>query len=107
VEDKALLDLKEDQRGFYDVIKPSLRAGLIFDQHSGKAIEWAPSTGTPHVVLDPKRQFGQPIVKRAGVQTAALAAAYKAERSVARVASWFEMTEEEVGEALRFELKAA
>jgi uncharacterized protein (DUF433 family) len=106
-DDKALLDLKVDQLGFYEVIKPSLVAGVIFDRQNGHALEWAPSADTPHVVLDPKRQFGQPIIKSVGVQTAALAAAYKAEGSLERVASWFEITEEEVGEALRFELKAA
>lgn len=106
-DDKALLDLKADQLGFYEVIKPSLRAGLIFDELTGQAVEWAPNPETPHVVLDPKRQFGQPIIKSAGIQTSVLAAAYKAERSVARVAAWFEITEDEVGEALRFELKAA
>jgi len=105
---KALLDLKADQLGFYDLIKPSLLSGLEFDQKSGLALTWSPRAETPNVVLDPKRSFGQPIIKRVGVQTATLAAAFKAEDSVERVASWYDVAVEEVEEAIRFEtLQAA
>jgi hypothetical protein len=88
---KALLDLKTQQLGIYDMIVPSLVAGIDFDSATGQATAWHPSSDTPLVVLDPLRQFGQPIIERVGIQTATLADAVRTEGSVKKVAHWFEL----------------
>ena len=59
-------------------------------------------------MLDPKIQFGAPIVTRAGIPTDTLHAAYLAEeRDAKSVARIFGITSQEVAAAVRFETKLA
>jgi uncharacterized protein (DUF433 family) len=105
--DKAMLDLEHEQFGIYDVIAPSLLKGVEFDTH-GQAARWHPfEHDTPLVVLDPRRQFGQPIVEKGGAQTSAIADAVKAEGSIDVVARWFEIEPEAVRQAVEFEIRLA
>ncbi|MGH7146037.1 MAG: DUF433 domain-containing protein [Planctomycetota bacterium] len=68
-----------------------------------EVIRWYPLHDRNKVVLDPKRQFGQPIVAKEGVQTAVLYAAYQAENSVERVAAWYDVSRASVQSAIDFE----
>lgn len=104
--DKSVLDLERRQFGIYDVILPSLLEGVEFDEE-GQAARWRPEGATPLVVLDPQRQFGQPIVETGGVQTSVIADAVRAEGSIETVARWFEITREAVEQAVKFELRLA
>jgi len=61
----------------------------------------------PLVVLDPRRQFGQPIIENGGAQTSAIADAVKAEGSIEAVASWFEIDPDAVRQAVEFEIRLA
>lgn len=74
--DTKLLDLKNRQFAFSDIIRPSLYAGIEYDGKN--ASRWYPMTRRD-VVLDPKRDFGSPILERTGTPTAALYASYLAE----------------------------
>jgi uncharacterized protein (DUF433 family) len=103
--DKALYDLEQNQFGIYEVIIPSLLEGVEFDDQ-GQAARWRPDRAVPLVVIDPQRQFGQPIVE-GGVQTAVLADAVRAEGSVDTVARWYEIRREAVEQAVRFEFSRA
>jgi uncharacterized protein (DUF433 family) len=104
--DKSVLDLDRDQFGIYDFIVPSLLEGVEFDEE-GQAARWHPESGAPLIVIDPRRQFGQPLVEDGGVQTSVLVEAWKAEGSVDAVARWFEIPREAVEQALKFELRLA
>lgn len=105
--DKALYDIELNQLGIYDVILPSLLEGVEFDD-AGQAARWRPDPSVlPSVVIDPQRQFGQPIVIEGGVQTAVLADAVKAEGSIEAVARWYELPKTAVEQAVRFEFKKA
>jgi uncharacterized protein (DUF433 family) len=105
--DKTMLDLERRQFGIYEFIVPSLMKGVEFDD-VGQAARWYPDQAiAPAIVIDPERQFGQPIVERSGTQTSAIVDAFRAEGSVDSVARWFEIPPDEVKQALEFEFRLA
>ena len=55
------------------------------------------------VALDPKRNFGHPIVFETGVPTLTLARSVKANQSIQEVARWFEISPKAVKEAVAFD----
>ncbi len=101
-EDRVLLDLLKNQFAFRQVLEPYLYEGIEFSDQDEPRL-WRPIPKIRQAVLDPQRQFGQPIVHEAGVPTVALARAYRAEGSVERVARWFEVHPKSVRAAIRFE----
>jgi hypothetical protein len=71
-------------------------------------VRWWPLGKGRRVIVDPKRSFGRPIVPE-GVQTNILVSSFRSEGDMKAVASWFEVSESSVSDALEFErsLKAA
>ncbi len=104
---KSMIDLHSAQLGVAEFIIPSLTASIVFDADTGRASRWHPAPEAPRVVLDPAREFGQPIIEDAGIQTATLVDAWKVEGSIERVATIFDLRREQVEEAVRFELRPA
>lgn len=105
--DKALYDLIRNQFGLYDIILPSLYRDLKFNEE-GRVSVWHPKRETPLIVLDPKREFGQPIVETAGIQTLAIADAVRAEGgSLDSIANWLEIESDAVRQAVEFEFRYA
>jgi uncharacterized protein (DUF433 family) len=102
----ALLDLVKTQYAFRRVVKPSLYAGLDFTHHD-TVLRWWPMGRQKSVLIDPARAFGQPIVKASNIPTALLASAYKAEGSYDRVATWYNVAEKAVRDAVQYERKLA
>jgi len=105
IDGTELLDLKRDQMAFRRVLLRSLRARL--DVGTSGAERWWPLGKQRPVVIDPARQFGQPITADEGVPTAVLAKAYDTIRSVARVADWYCVSQGEVKAAIEFEQRIA
>jgi uncharacterized protein (DUF433 family) len=104
-DDRPLVDLfKRGQYVMRKVIEPSLK-GIEFDVDI--AARWWPKGRSHDIVIDPKRQFGQPIMESVGVPTAVLSAAAEAEGSVARAAQFFRVRPETVQRAVDFELGLA
>ncbi|OAN33400.1 DUF433 domain-containing protein [Microbacterium sp. H83] len=68
----------------------------------GAAGSVQPDPRTPSVVMDPARTFGQPSVRN--VRTEVLAGDYKAGSSRDELADLYELTLDQVDQALRFEL---
>lgn len=64
----------------------------------------APDLRTPDVVMDPRRAFGQPTIR--GVKTESLAEDYRAGTSREALADLYDLSLEQVDEAIRFELIA-
>lgn len=98
--DNTLLDLKQRQHVFHQVVAPSF-VGLEFDAEAASRWWLLPSKRT--IVLDPARSFGQPIAAASGIPTVRLAQAVKAEGSIERVAQIFEIRPAIVRDALKFE----
>ena len=101
--DQALINLVNDQPEFARIVEP-FRKELEF---SGNDVIWWPLGRERHVVLDPRRNFGQPSATRSGVPTRVLARSVKTNRSVEAVSHWFEVSEGEVRDAVEFETRLA
>ena len=102
-----LMDVPRRQLVFSTIIRPSLYEGIEYE--AGRARRWYPMGGSGKIVmLDPKVQFGTPIVASAGIPTDTLHAAFLAEggerKAVARI---YGVSPQEVDAAVRFETKLA
>ena len=103
--DDKLIDLfKHGQYLMQKVIEPSLK-NLEFD--GDIAVRWWPLGRAKGVVVDPKRQFGQPIDDATGVPTSVLAQAAQTEGSPAIAAKRFMVPVASVHRAVAFELQHA
>jgi uncharacterized protein (DUF433 family) len=100
----TLLDLCKRQYVFDRIVEPSFRD---LDLEDGAAARWWPMSHARGVVLDPQRNFGQPIVGEHGVPTRALADAVKAEGTVAKVAKLYGVPQRAVRDAVEFERRLA
>jgi uncharacterized protein (DUF433 family) len=101
-EDRPLVDLfRRGQYVMHKVIEPSLK-GIDFD--TDIASRWWPAGRSSDIVVDPKRQFGQPIIDSAGIPTAILSAAAEAEGSIEMAARMFRTSPAVVQRAIDFEL---
>jgi len=87
------------------IFSPDLYSEIEFEDDD--AVRWRPETGRSHVVIDPERSFGKPILDRYGIPTALLAKTARAEDSAAKTADWFEVPLDAVIAAVEFELKLA
>jgi uncharacterized protein (DUF433 family) len=72
------------------------------DYSDGVAGHLKPQARTPHVVMDPTRAFGQPAIRN--VRTDALAEDYRAGTSAEELADLYDLSRQQVDEALRYEL---
>jgi uncharacterized protein (DUF433 family) len=97
--DEALLNLLTDQKEFPRIVETFLKE-LEF---SGSDIIWWPLGRQRQIVLDPKRNFGQPTLTKSGVPAATLARSAKANSSQEIVARWYEVHPDEVRDAVEFE----
>jgi len=97
--DEALINLATDQAEFSRVVEP-FRKQLEF---SGNDIIWWPLGKRRQIIVDPRRNFGQPTVVKSGVPATALARSAKANASVDEVARWYEVQRDEVRDAVEFE----
>jgi uncharacterized protein (DUF433 family) len=97
--DEALINLVTDQKEFSRIVETFLKE-LEF---SGSDIIWWPLGKRRQIVLDPKRNFGQPTLTKSGVPAATLARSAKANSSQEIVARWYEVHPDEVRDAVEFE----
>jgi uncharacterized protein (DUF433 family) len=103
--DEKLIDLfKHGQYLMAKIIEPSLK-GLEFE--GDIAARWWPLGRNRGIVIDPKRQFGQPIDDATGVPTSILAQAAETEGSIARAAKVYMVPQSSVSRAVAFEERQA
>jgi len=103
--ERALVDLRNKQHVFREIINPSLYAGIQY--HQDQASKWYPMPKREGIVLDPSRQFGSPIVEAAGTPTDILHASYVAEggneAAIKTTAAIYDIQPRLVRSAVRFE----
>lgn len=97
--DQALINLANDQAEFARIVE-EFEEELEF---SGSDIIWYPLGKDRQIVIDPRRNFGQPTVTKSGVPAATLARSVKANSSQEIVARWYEVHPDEVRDAVEFE----
>jgi uncharacterized protein (DUF433 family) len=103
--DGTLIDLfSNGQYLMQKVIEPSLK-NLEFEGDFAR--RWWPLGRSRGIVVDPHRQFGQPIDDATGVPTSVLAEAAKAEGSEVKAAKRFMVPVASVHRAVAFELQLA
>lgn len=100
VDEPHLIDLKDRQHVFREVILPSL-AGLEFGPSGAERWWLVPSRKT--LVADPERSFGQPIIADIGLLTSRAVQEVRAEGSVERVARLYDVPARAIRDALAFE----
>lgn len=71
------------------------------DYDDGFVVRLRPDARTPDVVLDPRRSFGQPAIRN--VRTESLAEDFRAGTSRGELADLYDLTPQQVDEAIRFE----
>jgi len=97
--DAALLNLVTDQREFSRIVHDFLKE-LEF---AGDEIVWWPLGKNRQIIVDPRRNFGQPTVAKSGVPAQILARSVRANSSEELVARWYEVQPEEIRDAIEFE----
>ncbi|MBC8352587.1 MAG: DUF433 domain-containing protein [Planctomycetes bacterium] len=105
-EQEVIEDLQHGQYVFKQIVKPFFRKLEYGEQ---EALRYWPLFKKGRVVLDPERQFGQPIDAVTGVPTQALSDAVCAGdgQDVAAVAKWFDVPPRAVEQAILFEQSPA
>lgn len=103
-DEPALFDPKARAYVFHRFIAPSFKD---FDVDAEAVVRWWPLGHGHHVLLDPQRAFGQPVVDEGSIPTAILRDAVAAEGSVGVVARLYDVPEPAVRAALRFEERQA
>jgi uncharacterized protein (DUF433 family) len=103
--DEDLLDLRNKQFAFNEIFKPSLYAGIEYE--GNLASKWYPNQKDHEIVLDPKRQFGTPIVDEVNIPTSAIYSSYLSEgadsASLKTTSNIFDIPEKLVASAIKFE----
>ena len=102
--EKELLDLVKNQYAFNKVLRPYL-SGVEFEEKI--VARWWPIGEKKKVVIDPGRSFGAPITSDRGIQTKILATAVKTEDNLDVVANWYEVSKQEIRDAVKFEMSIA
>lgn len=103
--ESSLLEIANDQHVFAEITKPFLKQ---LDFRNGTILErWWPLGKNGHVVLDPRKNFGQPTISRDGVATQVLAESFRANGSIEEVARWYEISPKAVQEAVHYEQSLA
>lgn len=99
---EVLYDLRTKNYEMPTVVIPSLKQDVVFDP-DGNIVQWYPRRGiAPNVIVDPRFSFGRPIMKGSYIPAATLADAAKAEGNFEAVADMYEVSEQQVEEAVRF-----
>lgn len=101
--DSELLDLLSDQFEADKIFEPYLHHEFEYSD-SDLIRRWKPTIGNGEVLLDPKYQFGQPLLEDSMIPTRPLFDAHQVEESDKIVANIFGCTLKDVEAAVRFEL---
>jgi len=97
----TLLDIATDQHLFAEITRTFLKQLEFKD---GTTLErWWPMGQDHEVVVDPRKNFGQPTIFREGITTQVLAQSVRANGSVEVVAQWYEIRPESVQHAFDYE----
>ena len=101
-DDVCLVEIVTDQAVFAEIIRPFLKQ---LEFRDGTILErWWPLGKEHQIVVDPRKNFGQPSLVTQGIPTQNLVRSYRANgSSLEEVARWYEISPESVREAVDYE----
>ncbi len=100
--EEILIDRYRAQRLVESVMLPLVRR-LNYDEFTKQAMRFFPMGTERPIVLDPRRNFGEPSVVSRRVPTRILAAAMSGGETETRVARWYSVRPDEVAAAVEYE----
>lgn len=102
--DPCLYDLRGHNFAMHAVLSSEFKQDVQFAA-SGMAKTWFPrKSQAPNVRVSPRVAFGRPTMVNSGVPTEALYSCYLADgKDASSVSRWFDVSEADVNEAVRFE----
>jgi uncharacterized protein (DUF433 family) len=103
--ENSLLEIATDQHVFAELTKPFLKQ-LEF-KGADNLERWWPLGRDGHIVVDPRKNFGQPTVWQDGIATKVLAESVRANGSIEEVARWYEISAKSVRDAVDYEQSLA
>ena len=102
---KLMMNILNRQTEYNDIIS-FFAQQLEFEDD--QLTKWWPMSKERQVIIDPKRNFGHPIVVKEGILTDILSRAYYANGESYKVVSdWYEASEESVRDAVEYERQLA
>lgn len=107
VGEESLLNVISEQQEFERILRPFLHEDIDYRPENREPARWWPMGRNSTVVIDATRSFGAPICAPSGVRTHLLNQALSTEQDSTRVAWWYEVTEQEVADAVAFEQSLA
>jgi uncharacterized protein (DUF433 family)/DNA-binding transcriptional MerR regulator len=100
---KLIYDLKTKNYEMRTVMLDTLMDDVHYDA-DGMARWWYPRQhAAPNVFVHPKIAFGRPVLRDSNIPTRTIAEAVKAEGDVSTVAQWYDLSQKQVREAVKFE----
>ncbi len=97
-----LIDLIKKQLTLEKIIAPLLHECIDFDIDD-MASRWWPLGKEGKVIIDPKLNFGKPVLDSFNIPTDTIYSSYMAEKSIKTVAEWYEVDEESIIRAIEYE----
>lgn len=100
--DSRLIDLANNQVEIDKVFAAYLYHGIEYKEDS-LAVRWWPLGDDHSIVIDPKRNFGRPVLNKEGIPTDTIAKLFRAEGSIDSVTDWFDIDRQSVSIAINYE----
>jgi uncharacterized protein (DUF433 family)/DNA-binding transcriptional MerR regulator len=99
-----LIDMIKSQLVLDKIVEPLLHECLDFDIDE-MASRWWPLGKNGKIVIDPKLNFGKPVIDTFNIPTETIYSSFLVERSIETVAEWYEIDEDSIRRAIEYEEK--
>jgi uncharacterized protein (DUF433 family)/DNA-binding transcriptional MerR regulator len=96
-----LLDLLKKQYQMEPLVSSILTESLEFDQYD-LAEKWWPAGRQSKIVIDPKRNFGKPIIDDKNIRIDTIFDIYNRNGNIKEIMEWYELDEQTINEAVQF-----
>lgn len=100
--DPDLLDLLKKQYQIESIVSPTLYECLDFN-NLDLAEKWWPLGRSSRIVIDPKRNFGKPIIDDKNIRIETILDIYRSNKNIEEISNWYNIDELSIYAAIEFE----
>ena len=100
----SLLKLDKKRQFYFKFIENFLEK-IEFDENN-IAVRFYPLANSKNIVVDPKHQFGQPVIQGTNIKTQTLFSLYKGGESLEDISVLYNLTIDKVSDAITFQQAA-